>query len=180
MENKGEANHFLEILENLEISEILEIPPVKRPLSQWPLFPVPINLWQLNKSRLKLRSRPANRCNVLGCLVQVNRSVSRYSALLVVFLSNLRSLLNQGLVHTRVRRKKAPFSRTFSFFSAVLRVRGRFQNPSQTLVCTKLRLKRFPKVSRWLCDPDDLVQNLNPVPNPEKCWQECWQGSGFF
>ena len=33
VENKGESDHFLEILENLEISEILEIPPVKRPLS---------------------------------------------------------------------------------------------------------------------------------------------------
>ena len=44
MENKGESDHFLEILENLEmleILEILEIPPVKRPLSQRPLFPVP-------------------------------------------------------------------------------------------------------------------------------------------
>ena len=29
VENKGESDHFLEILENLEI---LEIPPVKRPL----------------------------------------------------------------------------------------------------------------------------------------------------
>ena len=28
MENKGESDHFLEILENLEILEILEIPPV--------------------------------------------------------------------------------------------------------------------------------------------------------
>ena len=34
LENKGESEHFLEILENLEILEILEIPPVKRPLSQ--------------------------------------------------------------------------------------------------------------------------------------------------
>ena len=33
VENKGESDHFLEILENLEILEILEIPPVKRPLS---------------------------------------------------------------------------------------------------------------------------------------------------
>ena len=33
VENKGESDHFLEILVNLEISEILEIPPVKRPLS---------------------------------------------------------------------------------------------------------------------------------------------------
>ena len=37
LENKGESDHFLEILENLEILdsnlEILEIPPVKRPLS---------------------------------------------------------------------------------------------------------------------------------------------------
>ena len=31
VENKGESDHFLEILENLEILEILEIPPVKRP-----------------------------------------------------------------------------------------------------------------------------------------------------
>ena len=30
LENKGESDHFLEILENLDI---LEIPPVKRPLS---------------------------------------------------------------------------------------------------------------------------------------------------
>ena len=27
VENKGESDHFLEILENLEILEILEIPP---------------------------------------------------------------------------------------------------------------------------------------------------------
>ena len=33
VENEGESDHFLEILENLEILEILEIPPVKRPLS---------------------------------------------------------------------------------------------------------------------------------------------------
>ena len=33
VENKGESNHFLEILENLEILELLEISPVKRPLS---------------------------------------------------------------------------------------------------------------------------------------------------
>ena len=33
VENKGESDHFLEILENFEILEILEIPPVKRPLS---------------------------------------------------------------------------------------------------------------------------------------------------
>ena len=33
VENKGEADYFLQILENLEILEILEIPPVKRPLS---------------------------------------------------------------------------------------------------------------------------------------------------
>ena len=31
VENKGESDHFLEILENLQILEILEIPPVKRP-----------------------------------------------------------------------------------------------------------------------------------------------------
>ena len=31
--NKEESDHFLEILENLETSEILESPPVKRPLS---------------------------------------------------------------------------------------------------------------------------------------------------
>ena len=33
VENKGEADYFLEILENPEILEIPEIPPVKRPLS---------------------------------------------------------------------------------------------------------------------------------------------------
>ena len=33
VENKGESDHFLEILENSEILEILEIPPAKRPLS---------------------------------------------------------------------------------------------------------------------------------------------------
>ena len=32
----------------------------------------------------------------------------------------------------------------FSFFLEFLRVRGRFQNPRQTAVRTKLRLKRFP------------------------------------
>ena len=32
-EKKGESDHFLETLENLEILEILEIPPTKRPLS---------------------------------------------------------------------------------------------------------------------------------------------------
>ena len=34
MDNKEESDHVLEILENSEIFEILEIPPVKRPLSQ--------------------------------------------------------------------------------------------------------------------------------------------------
>ena len=36
VENRGESDHFLEILENLETLEtleIVEIPPVKRPLS---------------------------------------------------------------------------------------------------------------------------------------------------
>ena len=33
VENKGDSDHFLEILENLEILEILEISPAKRPLS---------------------------------------------------------------------------------------------------------------------------------------------------
>ena len=33
VENKGESDHFLEVLENLEVLEILGIPPVKRPLS---------------------------------------------------------------------------------------------------------------------------------------------------
>ena len=32
VEKKGESDHFVEILENLEILEFLEIPPVKRPL----------------------------------------------------------------------------------------------------------------------------------------------------
>ena len=32
VENKDESNHFLEIREHLEVLEILEIPPVKRPL----------------------------------------------------------------------------------------------------------------------------------------------------
>ena len=32
VEKKGESDHFPEILENLEILEITEIPPVKRPL----------------------------------------------------------------------------------------------------------------------------------------------------
>ena len=39
-ENRGESDHFLELLENLEILEILEIPPVKRPLRNDP-FSVP-------------------------------------------------------------------------------------------------------------------------------------------
>ena len=33
LENKRESDHFLEILENLEGLEIVEFPPVKRPLS---------------------------------------------------------------------------------------------------------------------------------------------------
>ena len=33
VENKGESKHFPEILENLEFLEIIEISPVKRPLS---------------------------------------------------------------------------------------------------------------------------------------------------
>ena len=36
VENKGESDHFPEILENLEILEILEISPVKRNLSRDP------------------------------------------------------------------------------------------------------------------------------------------------
>ena len=33
LENKGESDHLLEILENLDSLEIPEIPPVKRPFS---------------------------------------------------------------------------------------------------------------------------------------------------
>ena len=33
VENKGESDHFQEILGNLKVVDILEIPPVKRPLS---------------------------------------------------------------------------------------------------------------------------------------------------
>ena len=45
----------------------------------------------------------------------------------------LRSLLNQGLVHTRVwRRKQSALFQDFLLLSAGLRVRGRFQNPRQT------------------------------------------------
>ena len=33
VENKGDSDHFLEVLEHLEILEILELPPVERPLS---------------------------------------------------------------------------------------------------------------------------------------------------
>ena len=40
VENKGEFDRFLEILENSEILEILEIPPVKRPFVMTP-FSVP-------------------------------------------------------------------------------------------------------------------------------------------
>ena len=54
---------------------------------------------------------------------------------------NLRSLLNQGLVHTRdCRRKQVPFSVTFLLLSAVLRARGRKQNPRQAPVHTKKSL----------------------------------------
>ena len=57
-----------------------------------------------------------------------------------------RSLLNQGLVHSRVwRRKQKCPSPGFLLLSAVLRVRGRFQNPRQTPVRTKVWLKRFPR-----------------------------------
>ena len=38
MENKGDSDHFLEILENLEILEILEISRVKDPFRNDPLF----------------------------------------------------------------------------------------------------------------------------------------------
>ena len=38
MENKGESDHLLEILENLEFLEILEIPPVKDPFRSDPFF----------------------------------------------------------------------------------------------------------------------------------------------
>ena len=53
-----ESEHSLEILENLEIWEIPEILPVKRPLSQWPLFAVQTN----RKSalpRFQIAERPA-------------------------------------------------------------------------------------------------------------------------
>ena len=33
MESERDSDHFLEILENLGVVEILEIPPAKRPLS---------------------------------------------------------------------------------------------------------------------------------------------------
>ena len=42
--------------------------------------------------------------------------------------------------------KKSGLFQDFLLISAVLRVRGRFQNPRQTPVRTKLRLKRFPKM----------------------------------
>ena len=32
LESKGQSDHFLEILENLDILELLEIPEAKRPL----------------------------------------------------------------------------------------------------------------------------------------------------
>ena len=38
VENKGESDFFLEILENLENLEILEIPPVKDPFRNDPFF----------------------------------------------------------------------------------------------------------------------------------------------
>ena len=61
---------------------------------------------------------------------------------------SFRFLLNQGLVHTRIwRRNKSALFQDFLLVSSVLRVRGRFQNPRQTPVRAKLRLKRFPKVS---------------------------------
>ena len=41
MENKGESDHFLEILENLEILEILEVPPGGGAPFVMTLFPVP-------------------------------------------------------------------------------------------------------------------------------------------
>ena len=57
-----------------------------------------------------------------------------------------RSLLNQGLVHTRVwhRKQKCPFPGVFSLFQQVRRFKGDFKNPCQTPVCTELQLKRFP------------------------------------
>ena len=57
-----------------------------------------------------------------------------------------RSLLNQGFLHTGIwhRKQKCPFP-GFLLISAVLRVQRQFQNPRQTPVRTKLRLKRFPK-----------------------------------
>ena len=42
---------------------------------------------------------------------------------------------------------EVPFPQDFLLLVAVLRVRGRFQNPRQTPVRTKLRLKLFPTIS---------------------------------
>ena len=65
---------------------------------------------------------------------------------------------------------KVPFSRIFCFFVAVLRVQGRFQNPRQTPVCTKLQLKRFPKyyarapVRGWAINPPNLrIESLAAI-----------------
>ena len=61
----------------------------------------------------------------------------------------LRSLSTQGLLHTEFgAENKSALFQDFLLLSAVLRVRGRFHNPRQTLVRTKLRLKCFPRIVR--------------------------------
>ena len=49
-----------------------------------------------------------------------------------------------GAYQDLAQKLKMPFFQDFLLISAVLRVQGRFQNPRQTPVRTKLRLKRFP------------------------------------
>ena len=62
--------------------------------------------------------------------------------------SNLRSVLSQGLVHTRLKGredKKCIFPRFSPSFRSFEGWHGRFQSPCQTSVRTKLWLKRLPQ-----------------------------------
>ena len=71
VEDKGELNHFLESVENLEILEILGIPPVKRPLSLWPLFPVP--RFETYLKRSEKQSRLNSDSNCFGLAIRIVR-----------------------------------------------------------------------------------------------------------
>ena len=75
---------------------------------------------------------------------------------------------------------KSALFEDFLLISAVLRVWGRSQNPRQTPVCTKLRLKRFPNTrSSRRCDHESLCTWCTH--HAFNLWRECnWAKEDFL